>query len=150
MNMTPQCVSIWRRDAGLLVATSVSVVAVSASMVAGLATGSRDQAATSLMATQPTAAAASHPVLTSDTLVSGASEHGSLVIVNNTGRAIPWNCPYVEVQLTNARWGLEVHPILCPEPAKTLQLGTTRLAFSLGSAAGLIARSQPCDQRGCR
>ena len=78
-----------------------------------------------------TGVASSHVVLPSDTLVSGATERGALVIVNGTGRPIHWDCPYLEVQLTNAHWPLEVHPTPCPQPAQTLPVGTTRLPFSL-------------------
>jgi hypothetical protein len=78
-----------------------------------------------------TGAASSHVVLPLDTLVSGATERGTLVIVNGTGRPIRWDCPYLEVQLTNAHWPLEVHPTPCPQPARTLAVGTTRLPFSL-------------------
>ena len=41
-----------------------------------------------------------------------------------------WKCPYFEVQLTNAKWPLELHPTPCG-PARTLHVGTTRLPFTL-------------------
>jgi hypothetical protein len=73
----------------------------------------------------------SHIVVRSDTLVSGRSEPGTLVIANHTGRPIHWSCAYLEVQLTNAHHPLELHPTPCSPRGKTFRVGTTRLAFTL-------------------
>ena len=73
----------------------------------------------------------SHIVLRSHKLVSGSTEHGTLVIGNSTGRPIRWSCGYLEVQLTNAHWPLEIHPTPCSPHGKILRVGTTRLPFTL-------------------
>jgi len=119
-----------RRSTNLCVLGRVfAILALSVSTLgAGLASGSAVGATTSV---KHATGVLSHIELTSTTLVSGATERGTLVIDNNTGKAIRWDCPYLEVQLTNAHFPLEIHPTPCPQPAKTLHVGTTRLPFSL-------------------
>jgi hypothetical protein len=115
---------------------------------AGVASASRVGAATAIVATARTKQSAvhqgggvsSHIVLPSHSLVSGRSEHGTLVIGNSTGRAIRWNCAYLEVQLTNAHRPLEMHPTPCG-PARTLHVGTTRLAFTLWASQNVCEAS---------
>jgi hypothetical protein len=73
-------------------------------------------------------------VLQSDTLVSGANEHGELVIENNTGRpvVVAQSClSMLEVQLTNAQRPLALHPTPLCSSATTLPVGITRLPFTL-------------------
>jgi len=86
----------------------------------------------------------SHIVLLSNLLVSGANERGTLVISNKTGRPIVWKCAYLEVQLTNTQWPLEVHPTPCG-PNRTLQVGTTRFRFTLWAShsAGTTMKPLP-------
>jgi hypothetical protein len=92
--------------------------------------------ATTIAASSSTASAAgpsgvsSHFVLPAHTLASGAAEQGTLVIANQTGHPLQWNCGYLEVQLTNAHQPLELHPTPC-RPSRTLPVGTTRLRFHL-------------------
>ena len=78
--------------------------------------------------------------LASRALVSGASEHGTLVIANHTGHPVRWDCAYLEVQLTNAHWPLERHPTPCG-PTRTLPVGTTRLHFTLRASRAVCERS---------
>jgi hypothetical protein len=86
----------------------------------------------------------SHLVLPADTLLSGSSEQGVLVVENNSGRPISAGClrigaatpeghVVIEVQLVNAHWPLELHPT----PAclyGSLPPGQTRLPFTLHAA----------------
>ena len=121
--------------------------------VAGIAAASRVGAATASVVSSRVAiavaprggGATSHIALSSATVVSGASAHGNLVVVNDTGRPIHWACAYLEVQLTNPRWPLEVHPTPCSLHGKTLRVGTTRLGFTLWASRGVCAPS--CTSR---
>ena len=111
---------------------------------AGAAGASRVGAAT-VVPSRSTTAAQRHGVssridLPSGTLVSGASERGTLVIANHTGHPVHWDCAYLEVQLTNARWPLERHPTPCG-PTRTLPVGTTRLHFTLRASRAVCERS---------
>lgn len=75
----------------------------------------------------------SHVVLHSNTLASGMTERGVLVIENDSGRQIPAGCLRIEVQLVNAQVPLELHPTpFCP--SATLSVGTTRLPFTLNGS----------------
>ncbi len=72
----------------------------------------------------------SHIVLETDTLVSGASEQGVLVIENDSGQPIPVGCLRIEVQLINPQFPLELHPTPSCPPA-LLPVGITRLPLTL-------------------
>ena len=101
------------------------------SMIAGLAAASPAVGATE--AASHGSGVSSHFVLPAHTLVSGATERGTLVVGNHTGHAIQWNCGYLEVQLVNAHHPLAIHPTPCA-PGKTFPVGTTRLRFTLRAA----------------
>ena len=110
-------------------------VVLSVALCAGFAFASHAGAATTGAPARTTKTSghhgvSSHIVLHSHKLVSGSSESGTLVIGNNTGRPIRWSCAYLEVQLTNSHWPLEIHPTPCARD-KTLHVGTTRLHFTL-------------------
>ena len=110
-------------------------------MVAGVTSANPAGGATAIVApslitksAQPhSGRVSSHFVLPAHRLVAGAHERGTLVIANSTGRPLRWNCGYLEVQLTNAQWPLELHPTPCG-PGRTIPVGTTRLRFTLWAA----------------
>jgi hypothetical protein len=98
----------------------------------GVSTGDSQTVTRNVGTTDPPGApgVTSHLVLHTDTLLSGSSEPGVLVVDNNSGRPISAGCLRIEVQLVNAALPLELHPTpACL--AANLAAGETRLPFTL-------------------
>jgi hypothetical protein len=120
--------SVWFRAVLLIAVLAGGAAACAAG--AATTTGAPAPSTTSKSAARHGRGVSSH-IRVSDSLVSGAAERGTLVVVNHTARPIHWSCGYFDVQLTNAHFPLEIHPTPCSLRGKTFRVGSTRLPFTL-------------------